>query len=385
MTTEATLPASPKAETRPRYQLLVGSQAFWARAQADIAAAKDRVLVQAMTFEGDSAGLGVAQAIQASPARERRVLVDHYTRLIISDRPVRSLQRFTDRAFAAEIAATHRMFRELRAGGVGVRVTNPLGPWMSGRPFRNHKKIIVADQIAYIGGINFSDHNFEWPDLMLRIEDAAAANLLADDFLATYESRGRRWRATAGDLELHSLDGRSNAEGFQPLIERIEAAVSSIVVVSPYLTFPFFEALQRAVSRGAEVTLITPDANNKPFIRDYLLWAGARAGLQVRLTPGMMHLKGMLLDGRTLLLGSANFDFVSYLAEEEIVGVIDNAALASAFRREVVDPALAAALPAGARTPPAWSGPVSRLALRAVNRLIGASPWDRRGAEDWRY
>ena len=66
-------------------KLLVGSEAFWRRAAADCATASRRLLVQAMTFEGDDVGQMVAGAIAASPARDRRVLVDAYSKVVVSD------------------------------------------------------------------------------------------------------------------------------------------------------------------------------------------------------------------------------------------------------------------------------------------------------------
>ncbi len=45
-----------------RFQLTIGSEAFWRAAAADIAGARRRVLVQAMTFEGDHAGTALAEA-----------------------------------------------------------------------------------------------------------------------------------------------------------------------------------------------------------------------------------------------------------------------------------------------------------------------------------
>ena len=47
--------------------------------------ARRRLLVQAMTFEGDAAGLAVAGAIAGSAAADRRVLVDSYSRFFIGD------------------------------------------------------------------------------------------------------------------------------------------------------------------------------------------------------------------------------------------------------------------------------------------------------------
>ena len=56
----------------PAWKLAVGSGEFWDLARADIAAARHRVLIQAMTWEGDAAGLPVAQAIGGSNVADRR-------------------------------------------------------------------------------------------------------------------------------------------------------------------------------------------------------------------------------------------------------------------------------------------------------------------------
>ena len=338
-----------------------------------------------MTFEADAAGGAVGRAILESGAADRRVLVDQFTRFVISDRFIRSPAYWLDAGFRGEVQATNAMFRGLVKDGVGVRTTNPMGPLLTSFAFRNHKKLIVADDVAYIGGINFSDHNFEWWDLMLRIDSKAIADRLAEDFDDTFASRARSWSAAFGDLKLYGFDGRDNAPGFAEIIGGIERARASICVISPYLTFPFVEALERASARGVEVQLITPLPNNKPTVRDYLVRAATRAGFDLRLTPEMIHLKGMLLDGSTLILGSSNFDFVSYHAEEEFVAVVSDPALAEDFRRRVIDPALEDAVPPGAHRPSRWAGLRSHAALKTVEWLIGLRGQAPRSASDWRY
>ena len=179
----------------PRFELHVGSAAFWSRAAQDISAARRRVLIQAMTFEGDAAGLAVAGVIQASAAVDRRILVDDYTRHVINDT---FLDRSDDPALRAEAEATWAMFGSLRDDGVGVRVTNPMaGSWLR-YPLRNHKKLLVMDEAAWIGGINFSDHNFAWADMMLRIEDAAVADWLAETFAADWMGSPQAARRALG-------------------------------------------------------------------------------------------------------------------------------------------------------------------------------------------
>jgi cardiolipin synthase A/B len=363
--------------------LYVGAQAFCDQALDDMRRARSRLYVQAMTFEGDSAGWRIGEGILQSSASERRVLVDDYTRWVINDRLICAPHNLLDHALQQEASVTRAMFRAMRADGVGVRVTNPIGFLLSALPFRNHKKLIVADDVAYIGGINFSDHNFEWRDLMLRIEGAGPAGRLAADFEATWVGASRCWREDFGSLTLIGLDGRANAPAFEVLMARVEAARNEVWVVSPYLTFPFVGALERAAARGVKVRLITPLANNKPTVRDYLLQAAQRAGFEVHLTPDMIHLKGLLIDDDALVLGSSNFDFVSVRAEEELLAVVDDPGLIGQFREQVLESLLASTLPPGGWRPGGFAGARSRALLKAADLLIGALPYRRRSARDW--
>ncbi len=366
-----------------QYELLVGSADFWRRAAADCATAQRRLYVQAMSFEGDAAGLAAAAAIAASPAADRRVLVDDYTRLVINDRLVRSPAGLLDGGLQREAASTARMFDALVAGGTPVRVTNRVGRWGGGYAARNHKKLIVADDVAYIGGINFCDHNFAWHDFMLRLEGGAAADFLAADFEATFAGRPRPGAIELGEARLISLDGRSNAEGFAGILDLIEAATRTITVISPYLTFPFTDALARAARRGVKVLLITPWANNKPVVRDALLGEASRAGFEVSLSPTMIHLKALLIDGTSLVVGSSNFDFVSLAAEEELMAVVTQPALIEDFQRRVTAPALARALPPGTHRVSPLIAKASRWALKLAEQAALAARQAPRTARGW--
>jgi cardiolipin synthase len=366
------------------YQILAGSDAFWARAASDIEAARERVLVQAMTFEGDAAGQGVAAAVRGSRAADRRVLVDDYTRVVISDCFVQSPRYLASRAFREEVGATRAMFRGLKAVGVGVRTTNPIAGRLPRYGVRNHKKLIVADGVAYVGGVNFSDHNFAWHDLMLRIEDREAADFLAADFEATWESRSAFRKAEFGPLTLYALDGRTNREGFADLLSAIDSAKSRIEIVSPYLSFPFLERLGEAAARGVAVELIAPLGNNKPMVRHYLFQAAPKAGLRLRLSPGMFHLKAMLIDNRLLVLGSSNFDFPSYYSMEEFLAFLTDPTLIADFRAEVLEPLAAGAAAGDPPCSPWWHRARSNLLLQMARGVVAAMGRMPRSAVDWR-
>ena len=364
----------------PRFELLVGSDAFWERARTDIAAARRRVLVQAMTFEGDGAGLPVAEAIGASGAADRRVLVDDYTRHVVNDT---FLLLSRDAALHAEAAETRAMFGRLRAAGAGVRITNPLGRNPLRYATRNHKKLLVMDDAVWIGGINFSDHNFAWHDMMLRIEHAPTADWLAAQFDADWSGNVATVGEGIAGIDLLSLDGSGNEAGFAPLLAMFAGARRSIEVISAYPTFPFVDAMAQASRAGARVTIYTPRPNNKPVIRDYLLGAAAPAGVELRLTPMMTHAKAALIDGEALVLGSSNFDFVSHRANAEYVATVRDPALIAEFEARMLAPIRDGSGPPEPGDFSPWRSWKARAALRLADALIARLSHGPRIAE-WR-
>lgn len=364
-------------------ELLVGANAFWRRASADCASASRRLWVQAMTFEGDEAGQSVARAISTSPAADRRVLVDAYSRVVVSDRWVGWPTAWLPADLRAETRATDAMFRGLTASGTKVRVTNPFQPLMTNYPARNHKKLILADDVAYVGGINFSDHNFAWRDFMVRLEGREAADFLAADFEATWSGTPASGALRQDGLRLLSLDGRTNDRFFDEISALLGAAQREIVVMSAYLTFPYTALLAAAAGRGVRVTLITPWANNKPLVRDYLLGFARTHGFDTRLLPEMSHLKGLLVDGERLVVGSCNFDFVGLAAEEEFAAVIESPRLIEDFRRRVIDPALAETLTSDTGRPFPLADHLAYGLLKLAQIGARAARGARRTSVDW--
>jgi cardiolipin synthase len=348
--------------------LHVGSADFWRRAAQDIAGARHRVLIQAMTFEADAAGRAVGEAITANAATDRRVLVDDYTRHVINDTFLRSSR---DSALRAEAAATWAMFDTLQTSGAQVRVTNPIaGKWLR-YPLRNHKKLLVMDDVAWIGGINFSDHNFAWHDMMLRLEGQDVADWLAGAFDQDWAGNPRSDRHAFGErFELLSLSGRDNSEHFAPLLARLTQARETIEVISAYPTFPFVDALVAAARRGVAVSLHTPRPNNKPIVRDYLLARTLGTGIAVRLLPEMTHVKAALIDGEELVAGSSNFDFVSYRTSADYVATLRDPALIAQAEARLFGPIRARGEPVTAADMPGWRGGRAALSLRIADMVI---------------
>lgn len=321
-------------------ELLVNFSEFWSRLRGDIACARESVFVQTFAFEGDSVGKQLAEALLSSSAPDRRVLADSFTRIVLSDRFRYSPSNILDRELRHEARETLALRSSLESAGVGIRFTNPYGPTPRKLLSRNHKKLIVIDETtAYIGGINFSEHNAAWHDMMLRIDDADAIAFLRGDFLSTWSGEDRVAHHNFRDIELLSLNGRNNRSGFQRVFDLIDGASETIFVESPYITFPFYERLRVAGDRGVQVKVVTPQHNNWSFFRDYARLESARSRIDLRFLKGRMsHLKAMLIDDKCLIAGSSNFDYLSYRIHQETIAIITSQELIADFRARVMIP-----------------------------------------------
>ncbi len=321
-----------------KIQILVDFDAFWTSLSRDIQAARTYAFVQTFSFEGDRVGRMLGEVMLESRARDKRILADSFSKVVLSDQFLYAPGNWFDKQLAQELKATKELHASLQQGGVEIKHGNPFGLSPRRCVTRNHKKLIVIDdRVAYIGGINFSEHNASWHDMMLRIEDADVSGFFRQDFLACWNGNSVARSERFAGVDLHTLDGRSNRAVFGRLLRLIDDARSSIYIASPYISFPFYDHLKEASRRGVPVTIVTPQTNNWRYFADYARWESARCGIDLRLyRRGMSHLKAMLVDDQFLVVGSSNFDFLSYRLYEEIVGVFTDSDVIASFREQVM-------------------------------------------------
>ena len=353
-----------------RFELLVGAQAFWESVAGDIAAARTRVLAQAMTFEGDDAGALLAEALIAATAPERRLLIDAYSFHVTNDTLFPTLL-WQPAELRAEAKATRALLDGVAAAGVDVAITNPVGRNPLHFPLRNHKKLVVADDVAYLGGINFSDHNFTWHDCMVRIADAEATEFLAGAFAADRGGAPQLATAQFDRLELISLVGLGNEAALQPVMQLFANARRSVEMIGAYPTLPFTDALAQAAARGCDVTIYTPDANNKPLLRDSLFAvASGSTAPRLAMLPEMTHAKAAIVDGETVLFGSVNFNLASWRTNSDYLAIARDPRLVAAFEHTLFAPARAAGVPARADAVPGWRKRKASAVLRVGDALL---------------
>ena len=321
-----------------KLQLLVDANEFWSTLRLDLRAARDRVWVQTLSLEADRAGLPLAEELIASGAVDKRLLVDAFCQHIISDRFIYAPRNLLNAGLRMEVRATRQLFATLRGHGVRIGITNPAGALWHRLPSRDHRKLVlIDDRVAYLGGINFSEHNFAWHDVMIRIESTDVARFLAEDFGATWRGQPCHASARFAGIELHTLSGQGNEARTERTLEVIRNARRSVLAITPYLTFPFTDAMAAARRQGADVTILSPAINNRVSLRRYVHRLAHQHDFTLRHYTGRMsHLKAMLIDDEVLITGSTNFDWPTHHVLAETIAIIDAPELVQAFRERVV-------------------------------------------------
>jgi cardiolipin synthase len=319
------------------YRLLVDSEETGETLASSLRAARHTIDLQMLTFEGDLVGRRFAE-ILSRKAREGvrvRVLIDHYTLMVISDVFVFP-GYFLSGDIRREYHATNRMIHEMRQNGVRIRITNRLRPFGRNLFHRNHKKMVVVDgNTAFLGGVNLSEHNFSWHDLMVLLSGPVAVRL-TNDFETTWQGCPcENIPESDGD----SLFLGSSRQLRDTVASLIRNARREIFVESPYAGGWLLNRLAEAASHGVSVSVIVPLHNNFPFfshLHEYYRRKYARTGLTLRRfcrNGGMTHLKALLIDD-TAVLGSSNFS-MHFLEESALLSRTPG--LISELRRRVFE------------------------------------------------
>ena len=312
-------------------QILEGSKAFMNDLESEALSAKERFYVQVMTFEGDSAGEQLISLMLRSSARKKCLLIDCYSKAVINDTFVFSIRYLKDPEFRKEVTNTRRLVKRAESNGIEVVFTNPLGFLGWRYPLRNHKKIVVVDNISYLGGINFSDHNFSWHDMMVKLDYEKLSTTLVRDIHSTIKQKNQSIVELIDKNKLYLLNGSRSQEVYEEFFRNFRQAKSSIIIISPYVSNPMLSVL-RDLSKEVEITIFTPEDNNKGIFKKALLSANTDNRFKIIQLPGMTHMKAILIDDEQFFFGSSNYDLISYYFEQEVVFQMMDSTLINQFK-----------------------------------------------------
>ncbi|WP_425392903.1 phospholipase D-like domain-containing protein [Ekhidna sp.] len=299
--------------------------------------AKESFYAQAMTFEGDEAGKWLIELMKSSPAKQKKLLIDSYSKLVINDHFVPSFKYLLNQEFRDEVKATSRLVRKARENGIEVKFTNPIGFLALKYPLRNHKKmVIVDDETSFLGGINFSDHNFDWHDMMVEVSDQKLGSSLIEDFELTWDGHNQSRVIDTDQGQLFLFNGSRSKTLYDDFFNHIRGAKKHVQVISPYISEPLLGVLRSIADKGVEITVISPQENNKSIFKNIILSEQEKGYFHLKEYPGMSHMKAILIDDGKLIFGSSNYDLVSYYFEQEVVFVSEDKNLIQDFKQKVL-------------------------------------------------
>jgi cardiolipin synthase len=325
-----------------RVELLRAGAEYFPALEAAIGAAQEVVFLESYIYAGDATGRRITRALCDTALRgvAVHVLVDG----------------FGARDMPAEFV------KDLGDAGARLLVFRPevwRFPWRSDRLRRMHRKLAVADEAAFIGGINVID-DADTPrqrppryDFAAKIEGPLAGEIRHEAerlwnriALARLKPEWRvrihgdpppaRGRQRAALVVRDNLRHRRSIEN--AYLEAIDSAQEEIVIVNAYFLpgTRFRRALVRAAARRVRVLLML-QARVEYITLHYatraLYGALLEAGVEIyEYRRSFMHAKVAVIDGRWATVGSSNIDPFSLLLAREANVVVEDEGFAGQLR-----------------------------------------------------
>jgi cardiolipin synthase len=242
-------------------------------------------------------------------------------------------------------------FRNLAANGIKCKVFNPFRPMISSvQNNRDHRKIVIIDGItAFNGGTNIGDEYINrmerfghWKDTAVMIRGNAVWNYTVM-FLQLWE-KAENSELLKFSPKLPQYLSMAAGDGFvQPFsdspldeepvgkrvyLELINNAREYVCITTPYLILDeeMTNALGFAAKKGVDVRIITPHIPDKWYVH-MIAWNNyaqlTAMGVKIyEYTPGFIHAKTCVADGKTALVGTINFDYRSFYLHFECGSVL---------------------------------------------------------------
>ena len=223
--------------------------------------------------------------------------------------------------------------------GIQCKSFAPVTPFVSTHyNYRDHRKIMVIDgHTAFNGGINLADEYINlksryghWKDTGVMLKGDAVQNFT----MMFLQMWNLDITSTHYEPYIHpTTEDHENSQGFvmpygdcpvdddkvgeHVYIDLLNRAHDYVYMTSPYLVIDgeMENALKYAAKRGVDVRLILPGKSDS-FVAHALAYTHYKvlleAGVKIyEYTPGYVHAKMFIVDGREAVVGTINLDYRS--------------------------------------------------------------------------
>lgn len=230
---------------------------------------------------------------------------------------------------------------------------------------RDHRKIMVIDgAVAFCGGINISDEYINekmrfghWKDTGFMLRGEAVAGFTAM-FLEMWNVNDEHIEDCGEYIQASkkysvSTDGFVIPFGDTPLdevyigkrayINNLNNASEYTYIMTPYLVIDdeMYECMKYAAQRGVDVKIIMPHIPDKKYAfylaRTYYKEL-LKAGIEIyEYTPGFVHAKMSISDGKKAIVGTVNHDYRSLYLHYECAAYMLNVPAVMDIERDFKD------------------------------------------------
>ena len=209
---------------------------------------------------------------------------------------------------------------------------------------------VIDGKTGYVGGINIADEYINethplgyWKDTAVRLKGAAVASLslmylqmfdMAQNATEPFEkyiyaSFGDEQQEKTQDCGVVIPFGDGPKPIYRDYVARsvylniINQSQQDLYITTPYLIVDdaFVDALRRAALRGVNVNIIIPAVPDKKAVYCMTRQGCGKlvdAGVKIySYTPGFIHAKGIVADGKVGVVGTINLDYRSFVHHYE--------------------------------------------------------------------
>ena len=200
---------------------------------------------------------------------------------------------------------------------------------------RTHRKILIVDEeIAFIGGVNFHQSASLWNDLIVKVKGRLVFSIIKsfakvyrecggkDNLLLTHNNK-RIFKKKMKDWLVEHFPIKNKYRLKKIYKYNLLKAEKSVVIVTPYF-MPrrwLIGLLHQAVLRGIKVEILVPEVTDHYFfdkVNYFFMYKVSKLGVSIYLEKKMNHAKVMILDSKEGIVGSQNLDYLSFELNSEV-------------------------------------------------------------------
>jgi len=286
--------------------------------------AKKTVLAQSMHLEAGPLICEFADSLMRASKRgvDVSLNIDGFALMIHKEIPIHlPILSRKKRSYVCDLKKQNqKLISDLRKSGVNVTFTNVPGNLSKYFFFwkRNHIKMVVVDkEVAYIGGVNFSDINLGLVDFMVRIHESKVIDALSEQFdKINGNNPTQDLRLECGaDYTMFIDSGKSGKSLIRDEVcKLVKTAKRNVRVITTqyYPGTEFESALRYAANKKISIEFITTHPRLMPTRLAHLTSLGrmVTGNFPVKYNKySRIHAKLLIIDdGEKVMFGSHNFN-----------------------------------------------------------------------------